>query len=146
MIDNKYKDAFKEVFDILENTDEDLKNRISTKFMKFIENNMNKQYETNIRTDVTIDKQPLLKETEAVLALIYRSYWATDEEKIEFSKKDKQELIVEEEKKKQQYRSINEIFDKRKNINKITLDTDLIVIPKENFIQKIFKEIIRFFK
>ena len=146
MIDNKYKDAFKEVFDILENTDEDLKNRISTKFMKFIENNMNKQYETNIRTDVPIDKQPLLKETEAVLALIYRSYWATDEEKIEFSKKDKQELIVEEEKKKQQYRSINEIFDKRKNINKITLDTDLIVIPKENFIQKIFKEIIRFFK
>lgn len=146
MIDNEYRNAFKEVFDILNNTEEELRNKVPTKFMKFLEDNMNKQYKTNIQLDVEIDKQLLLKETEAILSLIYRSYWATEEEKIEFAQKDKRELIENEEKQKQQYKDINEIFEQRKNINKVTLDTNLMVIPKESFINKIIKRIMNFFK
>lgn len=146
MIDNSYKNAFKEVYEILKNTDVQLVQKIPSKFINFLQNNMNVDYKTNIDNKIDIDKQVLLPETEDILALIFRSYWATDEEKQEFSDKDKKELKDFEEKQKSQYKDISEIFQKRKNINNITLDNSLTIIHKENFIQKFLKKIFSFFK
>ena len=95
---------------------------------------------------IDIDKQVLLAETEDILALIYRSYWATPKELLEFSSKDNQELKQFEEKQKDQYKDVSEIFGKRKKINKVILDNSLMVIPKENFIQKLFKKILKLLK
>lgn len=100
MIDNTYRNALKEVYIILENTDQELLKKIPNQFLKFLQNNMNPYYQTNIRKDIEIDKQKILKETESILALIYRNYWATEKEKIEFANKDQKELIEQEEKKK----------------------------------------------
>lgn len=148
MIDEVYRNSFKEVYEILKNTENELLEKIPTKFMNFIKENMNGNYKTNIQRDVDIDKQLLLKETEAVLSLIYRSYWATDEEKQEFAIKDQQEIIKKEEKKKEQYqgKDIYQVFEERKNINKITIDNNLMVIKKENFIKKFFNKILNIFK
>lgn len=82
------------------------------------------------------------KNTIEILSLIFRSYWATDEEKIEFANKDKQDFIENEKYKEKQYKDITEIFKEKKNINKVTLDTDLIVSPKENIIKKWFKKLL----
>lgn len=97
MIDEIYKNSFKEVYDILKNTDQELLEKIPVKFINFIEDNMNVDYQTNIKMDLEIDKQKLLKETESILSLIYRSYWATDEEKQNLKMKDKEELLKIEE-------------------------------------------------
>ena len=122
MINEVYRNSFKEVYEILKSTENELLAKIPTKFINFIKNNMNENYKTNIQQDVDIDKQPLSKETEAILSLIYRSYWATDEEKQELAIKDRQDIIEIEKKKKEQYqgKDIYEIFEERKNINKIT--------------------------
>lgn len=146
MIDEIYKNSFKEVYDILKNTDQELLDKIPTKFMDFIKDNMNTDYQTNIKTDLEIDKQTLLKETESILSLIYRSYWATDEEKQNFKLKDNEELLKAEELKKSQYKDIDEIFQKRKSLNNVTLDNNLMVIKKENFIEKIFNKILSIFR
>lgn len=144
MIDNIYRNAFKEVYDILQNTEDELVEKIPDRFINFIKENMNVDYKTNIRKDIEIDKQKLLKETEAILSLIYRSYWATNEEKKEFAIKDEQEHNENEKRKKEEYqgKDIYEIFEKRKNINKVTLDNKLMVIEKESFIKKIFNKIL----
>lgn len=148
MIDEIYKNSFKEVYDILENTEEDLLSKIPNSFMNFIKNNMNVDYKTSINLNETIDKQHLLKETEAILSLIYRSYWATDEEKNEFAKKDNLELIKEEEQKKEQYqgKDIYKVFEERKNLNTITIDNNLMVIENESFIKRIFRKFLNIFK
>lgn len=148
MIDEVYRNSFKEIYEILENTENELLAKIPTKFMNFIKENMNENYKTNIQQDVDIDKQLLLKETEAVLSLIYRSYWATDEEKQEFAIKDQQEFIKKDEKKKEQYqgKDIYQLFEERKNINKITIDNNLMVIKKENFLKRFFNKILSIFK
>lgn len=148
MIDEIYKNSFKEVYDILENTEEDLLSKIPYSFMNFIKNNMNVDYKTSINLNETIDKQHLLKETEAILSLIYRSYWATDEEKNEFAKKDNLELIKEEEHKKEQYqgKDIYKVFEERKNLNTITVDNNLMVIENESFIKRIFRKFLNIFK
>lgn len=148
MIDDIYRNSFKEVYDILENTENELLAKIPTKFMNFLKENMNVNYKTNIKQDEEIDKQHLLKETEAILSLIYRSYWATDEERQEFAIKDGQEFSVKEEKKKEQYhgKDIYQVFEERNSINKITVDNNLMVIKKENFIKRFFNKILSILK
>ena len=110
MIDEVYRNSLKEVYDVLENTDVELVNKIPNKFLNFIKENMNVNYITHINPNVEISKQPLLKETEAILSLIYRSYWLTDGEKQEFSERDKEQLIQKEEQRKAKYKDISSIF------------------------------------
>ena len=138
MIDNVYKNAFK----IQQNTEEELFKKNPQKYVEFLQINRNKDYQINIDNTIEIDKQSILPETEAILALIYRSYWATDEEKLEFANMDKQEQMKQE----FQGKSIDEIFEQRKNINNITIDNNLMVIEEESFIKTIFKKILKFFK
>lgn len=147
MEDSIYKNAFKEVYDILENTDEELLKKIPTKFMQFIKNNMNVDYKTNIKKDIEIDKQDLLKETESILALIYRSYWATSEEKQEFARKSKAESIETERIKKEEFKGkpIDEIFNRKVNIDKVTIDNNLMVIQKESFVKRILNRLLKIF-
>lgn len=61
MLDERYRNSFKEVYDILENTDEELVKKIPEKFMNFLKNNMNIDYQTNIQKDVGINKQDIRK-------------------------------------------------------------------------------------
>lgn len=146
MVDNFYKNAFKEVYEILQNTENELVEKIPHKFIDFLKNNMNSDYVTNIDSNIEIDKQALLPETEDVLSLIYRSYWATDEEKIEFSNKDKEDLAKIKSNNKVEYKDVDEIFKKKQNLNSVTLNNNLMVIQKENFFQKLFKKILSMFK
>lgn len=75
MNDDNYKNSFKEVYDILKYTDRELLDKVPNKFINFIKDNMNENYQTNIQPNIAIDKQVLLPETEAILSLLYRSYW-----------------------------------------------------------------------
>ena len=148
MIDDVYKNAFNVVYDILGNTENELLEKIPIKFMDFIKDNMNVNFKSNIRFDEPIDKQQLLTETEAILSLIYRSYWATEAEKQEFAMRDQENFFEIEKKKKNEYqgKDIYQIFEERKNINKITIDNNLLVIEKENFIKRFFNKILGLFR
>ena len=146
MVDEVYQNAFKEVSDILENTDEELIKKIPSKFIEFIRNNMNKNYITNINREIRISEQKLLRETESILSLIYRTYWATEEEKKEFVEEDFKKILDAETRKKENYigKNVDEIFEKRtsENIEK----NSLIVVKEEGFIKRIFKRILEFIK
>ncbi len=148
MIDEIYRNSFKEVYDILQNTENELLCRIPILFMNFIKENMNENYQTNLKIDVDIDKQELSKETEVILSLIYRSYWATDKEKQEFTVKDQQERNEMEQKKKEEYqgKNIYQVFEERKNMHNNTLDNSLMVIKNKSFIKKWLNTILRLFK
>lgn len=74
MIDDVYKNAFKEVYEILQNTDEELIKKVPEKFIDFLKNNMNNEYKTNINARIAINKQSILSESEEILSLIFRSY------------------------------------------------------------------------
>ena len=104
MVDDVYSNSFTEVYYILQNTERELVNKIPLKFVNFLKDNMNSSYIPNIKTDVPINQQNILEETEAILSLIYRSYWATDEEKKEFAINDKKDFINNEILKKENYK------------------------------------------
>ena len=148
MVDDVYSNSFTEVYYILQNTERELVNKIPLKFVNFLKDNMNSSYIPNIKTDVPIDQQNILEETEAILSLIYRSYWATDEEKKEFAITDKKDFINNEILKKENYKGkdIYNLFKNKENLNDIVLLDSLVTIKKENFIKRFFNKILKILK
>lgn len=144
MVDKRYQYALKQINDILENTEEELVNQIPKQVKEFIQKNMDKNYESKIQKDKDLDKQELLPETEDILSLFYRNYWATEEEKIEFYKKD--EIEWQEEMKKQEEQNIEKILEKRKNrIQPDNTKKELTVIEEKSLLKKILDKIKRIF-
>ena len=139
MVELRYRNAFKEVDEILKYTDINLVNKIPKKFIDFLRANMNNEYEFNVQEGLHLNKQNLSEEANNILALIYRDYWATEEEKEEFRKKDEEERKVNEEKLKHIFdRKDNEQIEEKKN-------NQLIKIEHESFIKRLFSKIKRFF-
>lgn len=139
MLELRYRNAFKEVDEILKYTDIDLVNKIPKKFIYFFRENMNNNYEFNVQEGLHLNKQKLSEEANNILALIYRDYWATEEEKEEFRKKDEEERKLNEEKLEHIFdRKDNEPIEEKKN-------NQLIKIEHESFIKRLFSKIKRFF-
>lgn len=139
MVELRYRNAFKEVDEILKYTDIDLVNKIPKKFIYFLRENMNNNYEFNVQEGLHLNKQKLSEEANNILALIYRDYWATEEEKEEFRKKDEEERKLNEEKLEHIFdRKDNEQIEEKKN-------NQLIKIEHESFIKRLFLKLKRFF-
>lgn len=139
MLELRYRNAFKEVDEILKYTDINLVNKIPKKFIDFLRANMNNEYEFNVQEGLHLNKQNLSEEANNILALIYRDYWATEEEKEEFRKKDEEERKLNEEK-------LEHIFDRKDNEQiEEEKNNQLIKIEHESFIKRLFSKIKRFF-
>lgn len=149
MTNNTYPNALKEVYDILENTDEELVNKIPKNFMEFIHENMNTKYQSHINPNIDIDKQTLLYETSAILSLIYHNYWATEDEKKYLIEKDLVKSADYNNFEKKDYTSniTNQENNKNeKTISKISQNTSLVPIAKDTIIIRFFKKLINIFK
>ena len=139
MLEPRYRNAFKEVDEILKYTDIDLVNKIPKKFIDFLRENMNNNYEFNVQEGLHLNKQKLSEEANNILALIYRDYWTTEEEKEEFRKKDEEERKLNEEK-------LEHIFDRKDSEPiKEKKNNQLIKIEHESFIKRLFLKLKRFF-
>lgn len=139
MLELKYRNAFKEVDEILKHTDIYLVNEIPKKFIYFLRANMNNDYKFNVQEGLCLNKQNISEEANNILALIYRDYWATEEEKQEFRKKDEEERKLNEEK-------LEHIFDRKDNEPIEEKKTNqLIKIEHESFIKRLFSRLKRFF-
>lgn len=148
MVDILYQNALAEVEAILQNTEEELVTKIPNKIRQFIKENRNQEYTAQIVKDKPLNEQDILPETQALLALIYRSYWATEEEKKEFAKRDSVELEREEKAKQSLYS--NNIFNKPKETTKAREKqkeiTDIVLVQKEKWYQKAWKKLYELFK
>lgn len=137
MLELKYRNAFKEVDEILKYTDKELLNKVPKKAISFFRENMNNDYEFNVQEGVCLNKQNLSEEASSILALIYREYWATEEEKEEFRKKDEEERKINEEK-------LENIFErKNKEIIVEKENNQLIKIENKSFIKRLFSKLKR---
>lgn len=76
VVNNNYKKAYAEVSYILKQLEEENLKKIPANLLKLIEKEKDKNYKINITLDTPIYEQNLLRETKAVLAVIYRLYLA----------------------------------------------------------------------
>ena len=152
MVPIKYRDAYKEVYVILNYLEETEYKKIPIKIINAIKENMNEDYEYKMNEEIDIYKQPMLLETKATLFNIFRDYLATPMQREKILKMQKEDRIKLEQKKQMLYSLENIFKNNKKNIRDInekdSTDNDnvnsykaLIALKKKNFIQKIFDKI-----
>lgn len=142
-MDQNYEMALSEVDEILNYTDEELVKKIPIQLRILISNNKNKEYKPNIDRTRPISEQELLKETKAILSLLFCSYWATEEEKLEFEKQDALEY-------ENLRKSTEVVFPtnrrREQNVNVQSQNVELTVVDNLPWYRKIYNKIMKLFK
>ena len=140
-IDEEYKIAFSEVDDILYFSGEDIVSQIPSSFIRFIKENKDENYISNINPYLSFDEQEISDKARAIIALIYRSYIASSEEKDEFKKDDKAEFERIEKEKKEKYNP-DQIFKDIKKVETAKNNTkveEITVVSEKGLLKKNIK-------
>ena len=130
--------AYKEVVKIIEYLPDEEYIKIPEEIIQNLKEEMDDSYIYEIDD---LESLEVLKETEEILAVIFRDYLSTSQEKRTIILREKQEEIELEEEKRRKY-SLDNIFAKQeKNFESIN-----IILPVEIKKQNVFSKIISFIK
>ena len=141
MITKEYTMAYTEVIEILKHVPDIDVQKIPKEKIEFYKNNMDNEYNYTIDETKEFEEQKMSDITKAILANIFRDYWATPYQKERIEEKEKYDLEKIEEEKRNKYEP-DDIF-KNKKETKTTENTNLpVVVKKETF----FEKLIRFLK
>ena len=130
------RNAYTEVYTILQDLNTEEYNKIPPKIVKAIEENMNEEYEYELDEDLELKNQPMLPETKAILFNLFRDYLATSEQKEKIIKMQNEERQKSELKKQQQYNA--NVFQNKTKEN-INQSKELIEYKENLFIKLINK-------
>ncbi len=145
-MEDKYSRALKEVYVILENSEEKIKRKIPENFKLFVSKNMDKEYIPNISFNNEIWEDTIMEETQQILAIIYRDYLVTKEEREKLLKEESEEEKRIEQKLREKYNPDN-IFKKNKEKDKSNdTNTSMIKIEEIKWYKKIISKILSIFK
>lgn len=147
MIAENYACAYREVIEVLKYTKREDVNKIPKYRILLWKTNMKKDYDFNIDTSKTLEEQNLSDEAKAIIANIFKKYWATDYQKQRIEAKEKYDMEQLEKEKYEKYNP-DDIFKNRKqassNDENIS-NTVAIVEYKESIFKKIIDKIKRLF-
>lgn len=140
--DVKYSKAIVEVLYILNNLQDELISKIPSEVIDKLKENADVNYTFNPDDAIdNVEELGLTKEAKALLAVLYKNYISTEDEKKEFDKiliQNQNKIEIE---KKEKY-NIDNLFRKDKVEHK---ETALIEVKKESIIVKIINKIKEFF-
>ena len=123
MADIQYANAYTEVLDILKHISKEDYEKIPKSKIKVFEENCNKNYNFTYDENKTLDEQNVSEITKVIIAILFRDYWATKEQRYIIIKKQ-QEI------KDQKQKELMAKFEQNKNISekdlkKVNVASDL---------------------
>ena len=136
-MDESYKQALAETSTVINFMNEDLVKKIPKDILSLIEVNKDKNYKVNILPEVPIYEQNIKKETKGILAVLYREYICDENERKRLKKEEKEYF-------ERKY-SVDKLFENRKKTKEIENNNEIVVLKKENIIEKLIKTIRKFF-
>lgn len=141
MINKKlYPKAYKEVIEILKYIPREDFKKIPDYIINNMLNEMNKDYDYKVTQFEDFEKQEMLDETKAILAVLFRDYWATDKQRERIKAKENYDIQLLEEEKRKKY-DPDDLFKNR--TKEVIEENNLPVeVKKESF----FKKLISFIK
>ncbi len=110
MVDVKYAVAYNEVLEILKYIPEEDYNKIPKKKIELFETCASKETEFSYNPEKTLDEQNVSKIAKGIIAILFRDYWATPEQRKRIIKKQNKERMEMEKEKAEKY-SAN-VFEK----------------------------------
>lgn len=149
MVDIKYANAYSEVLEILKYISKEDYEKIPNSKIELFETNHNEDYIFKYNPNKTLDEQDVSKIAKAIIAILFRDYWATEIQKEKIINKQNYDRMKLEKEKKIKYNSDN-IFNNNKK--EIILDAteqeqklDLIEINNIKWYKKVWNFVTRFF-
>lgn len=119
MVSVEYANAYSEVLEILKYISKEDYEKIPNSKIELFETNHNKEYIFKYNPNKTLDEQNVSKTAKAIIAILFRDYWATELQKEKIIAKQNYDRMQLEAKEKERYNSDN-IF--KNNKKKIILD------------------------
>ena len=157
MADIQYANAYTEVLDILKYISKEDYEKIPKSKIKVFEENSNKNYSFTYDENKTLDEQNVSEIAKAIIAILFRDYWATKEQRYVIIKKQQE---IKEQKQKElmakfeQNKKISEKDLKKVNVaSDLDLDIDYELLgtnmklykKEEGFFEKLVNKIKGFF-
>ena len=139
------KNAYAEVYTILQELNEEEYNKIPPEVIKTIEANRNEDYEYELDDELELKDQPMLPETKAILFNLFRDYLATPEQKAKIIRMQNEARQKNELKKQQMYNTDVFANKPKENLTENNNETMQIVEYKESFFKRILNKIKSFF-
>ena len=136
-MEDKYPKAYKEVIEILKYVPKENIDKIPQDIIDTYRENMDNDYNFKVDINKSFEEQELLDETKAILANIFRDYWATPHQKEAIINKEKYERQKLEEEKIKKYNPDDLFKNTRENENTQEEHNLLMEIKKERFFEKI---------
>lgn len=140
------RQAVAEVIEILNHSKSEIKNKIPKSFMQFLYNNSDNEFKVNIDFNNEHWDDTIKHDTKIILALIYRDYIVTKEEREKLLKEEQKQIDEEKQELQKKYNTDN-IFKKKTCFVKEPsnlINNKLIEVKNETWFQKIWKKIISF--
>ena len=143
-MENNYPKAYKEVIEILKYVPKESVEKIPQTMLDTLNSKMDNTHNFSIDINKSFEEQKLLEETKAILANIFRDYWATpyQKERIEAKERYDRQKIEEEKKANTNY----DIFKKDNNEEHKENEVSNSNLPIETKKEKFYEKIIDFFK
>ncbi len=150
-MEDNYPKAYKEVIEILKYVPQESVNKIPNEMLETFKIKMDNNYNFSIDINKKLEEQNLLDETKAILANIFRDYWATNYQRERIKAKENYDRQKMDEEKRLKYNS--DIFAKRRSENaglkekqSEVINTLPIKPKKERFYLKIINFLKKMFK
>lgn len=145
-MEQEYKQALTEVLEILKYTDSTTVKKIPNKFITFLNENCDKNYKCNINFANDNWEDTLKEETQYLIALIYRDYIVSAEERKDLLIEEKREREKQEIKLREKYNPDNLFKSKHYEIpDKFTENTQLIEIQQYSWYKRLYRKILAIF-
>ena len=87
MVTKEFAEASAEINEIFKYLPKEEVEKIPSKLREFFKEVSSKDYVTNINPNIPLDKQQIKEKTKDIIALIYRNYWCSEEERKELDQK-----------------------------------------------------------
>ncbi len=141
---NNRKNAYTEVYTILQDLNEEEYNKIPFEVVETIEKNRNEEYDYELDEELKLKDQQMLPETKTILFNLFRDYLATPEQKSKIIRMQNEERQKNELKKQQMYKSDIFVNKPKENFTEENNEEMRIVRYKENIFKKILNKIKNF--
>ena len=135
------KNAYAEVYTILQELNEEEYNKIPPKVIETIEANRNEKYEYELDEELKLKNQPMLPETKAILFNLFRDYLATPEQKAKIIRMQNEARQKNELKKQQTYNTDVFANKLKENLTENNNETMQTVEYKESILKRILNKI-----
>lgn len=137
----EYANAYTEVIEILKYISEADYNKIPKNKINLFETNANKEYKFIYNPNLTLNEQNVSKRAKAIIAILFREYWATEKQREKIIAKQNNDRMQIEKNKKERYNPDNLFYRRTKRVENIQNETVSLTEYKETFFSKILKRI-----